>query len=89
MSTTAFLGAGHFERSDHNPLEVQAVLVDETSMLDINLGLALLEALPRNKWRTTHLVLVGGRPAAPISHAQCCRLEALPPASRQMLACSE
>ncbi|KAK9794652.1 hypothetical protein WJX73_010388 [Symbiochloris irregularis] len=50
---------GRFARGDGNPLEVDAVLVDETSMVDINLALALLKALPQRASRPTHLVLVG------------------------------
>ena len=49
--------------------------MDETSMLDINLGLALLQALPCSKWRPTHLVLVGER-----HYLSCCGLKGPPPA---------
>jgi len=44
-----------FRRCESNPLELDAVIVDESSMLDIFLMEALLDALPRS----TRLVLVG------------------------------
>ena len=44
-----------FRRCENNPLELDAVIVDESSMLDIFLMEALLDALPRS----TRLVLVG------------------------------
>lgn len=40
-----------------SPLNVNAVLIDEASMLDLPLAAALLDALPRD--RETHLVLIG------------------------------
>lgn len=49
----ALEGSYHFCRS--NPLDADAVLVDEASMLDINLAAALLESLGPK----TQLVLVG------------------------------
>jgi len=47
--------AGRFGRSEENPLEAQAVIVDEASMLDIVLTYRLLDALPVG----CRLVLVG------------------------------
>lgn len=52
--------AARFVHNESNPLEVDAVLVDETSMLDIALGLALLRALPKDRF--CQLVLVGQSP---------------------------
>lgn len=49
--------AGQFEHHGGNPLELDALLVDEASMLDIQLGLAMLRALPKHKF--CQLVLVG------------------------------
>ncbi|MCL2827355.1 MAG: ATP-dependent RecD-like DNA helicase [Oscillospiraceae bacterium] len=57
------LGAGYsgeddalcFERDESNPLEADAVILDETSMVDILLAQALFRALPPN----CRLVLVG------------------------------
>ena len=46
-------GSYHFNRT--NPLQADAVLIDEASMLDLTLGAALLEALNPS----TQLVLVG------------------------------
>ncbi|KAK9822626.1 hypothetical protein WJX81_000268 [Elliptochloris bilobata] len=48
---------GPFTFCDGNPLEADAVLVDEASMLDLGLGAALLDALPRS--HPCQLVLVG------------------------------
>lgn len=45
----------YFRRCENNPLELDAVIVDESSMLDIFLMEALLDALPPS----TRLVLVG------------------------------
>ena len=45
----------HFERDASNPLEAQAVILDETSMVDILLAQALISALPPG----CRLVLVG------------------------------
>lgn len=45
----------HFERNEENPLEVDGVIIDEMSMVDIHLMAALLKALLPG----THLVLVG------------------------------
>ncbi|MBE3578092.1 MAG: ATP-dependent RecD-like DNA helicase [Limnochordales bacterium] len=44
-----------FRRNERRPLEVEAVVVDEVSMLDIGLADALLRALPRS----SQLILVG------------------------------
>ncbi len=44
-----------FERDELNPIEADLVVVDETSMLDVELGAALIRALSD----TTHLVIVG------------------------------
>ena len=43
-----------------NPLEVDAVLIDEAAMLDLPLGAALLDALPIGK--PCQLILVGAAP---------------------------
>jgi len=48
-------GRVHFERNSENPLEVDAVIVDEMSMVDIHLFRALLRALNHG----TKLILVG------------------------------
>lgn len=47
--------SGGFQRNAENPLEVDAVIIDETSMVDIALFRALLVALPAN----AQLILVG------------------------------
>ncbi|WP_242423601.1 AAA family ATPase, partial [Frankia sp. EI5c] len=46
---------GGFTRDEHNPLDADLVVVDETSMLDAELGAALLDACADG----THLLLVG------------------------------
>ncbi|MCK9898658.1 exodeoxyribonuclease V [Parafrankia colletiae] len=46
---------GGFNRDEHNPLDADLVVVDETSMLDAELGAALLDACADG----THLLLVG------------------------------
>ena len=51
----AGMHAVDFKFNAGNPLEVDAVLVDEASMVDVKMGLALLEALPKG----CRLVLVG------------------------------
>lgn len=48
-------GGGAFQRDEDNPLEAQAVIVDEASMLDLPLTYHLLQALRPG----TRLVLVG------------------------------
>ncbi len=45
----------HFEKNRDNPLEADAIIIDEMSMVDIHLFYALLKALLPG----THLVLVG------------------------------
>ena len=45
----------HFERNEENPLEADAVIIDETSMVDIYLMHALLRAISPG----TRLILVG------------------------------
>lgn len=47
--------AGGFQRGDQKPLEVDVVIVDEASMIDVPLGAALLSALPD----AARLVIVG------------------------------
>ena len=44
-----------FQRDENNPLEVDAVIVDEMSMVDVQLLHSLLQAVPR----TARLILVG------------------------------
>ncbi len=44
-----------FERDEFNPLETDAIIIDEMSMVDINLMHALLKAVPAG----TRLILVG------------------------------
>lgn len=44
-----------FDHDEHNPIEADLVVVDEASMLDVELAAALISALPD----TTHLVIVG------------------------------
>lgn len=48
-------GRMHFERNSENPLEVDAIIVDEMSMVDIHLFRALLQAMVPG----TKLILVG------------------------------
>ncbi len=45
----------NFARDENNPLPVQAVLIDESSMLDIRLADALIRAVPE----TAQLILIG------------------------------
>ncbi|WP_313076511.1 SF1B family DNA helicase RecD2 [Lacrimispora sp.] len=45
----------HFERNEENPLDADAVIIDETSMVDINLMQSLLKAINPG----TRLILVG------------------------------
>lgn len=45
----------HFERNEENPLDADAVIIDETSMVDIHLMQALLRAINPG----TRLILVG------------------------------
>ncbi|MBQ8527151.1 MAG: ATP-dependent RecD-like DNA helicase [Lachnospiraceae bacterium] len=46
---------GYFERDEHNPLELDAIIIDEMSMVDIFLFQSLLKAVPVG----TRLILVG------------------------------
>lgn len=48
-------GTGGFRRKERNPLEIDALIVDETSMLDVQLMAQLLRAIPKGAL----LVLVG------------------------------
>ena len=48
-------GGVHFEKNRENPLEADAIIIDEMSMVDIHLFYALLKALVPG----THLILVG------------------------------
>ena len=57
---------GAFEHTAEHPLECDAVLVDEASMLDLPLAAALLAALPRH--RQPQLVLVGEHIAPKLTH---------------------
>jgi len=50
-------GEGGFQRNASRPLEVEALVVDEASMVDVRLMAALLDALPAD--RPVPLVLVG------------------------------
>lgn len=50
-----------FERNKDNPLEGDVVIVDETSMMDIQIARALLEAVPTG----TQVILVGDRNQLP------------------------
>ncbi len=47
--------AGGFARNMNLPLDAEAVLIDETSMVDLELASALFSAIPTS----THLILVG------------------------------
>ena len=48
-------GTFRFKRTSENPLDCDFVIVDESSMIDSRLFLALLQAIPNN----SHLVLIG------------------------------
>ncbi len=52
---------GRFVHNDTNPLDVNAVIVDEVSMVDVMLFSALLKALPRD----CKLILVGDKDQLP------------------------
>ena len=54
-------GRIHFERNADNPLECDVVVVDEVSMVDLPLMLALLRAMPEE----ASLILVGDRNQLP------------------------
>ncbi len=54
-------GGGYFVHNETNPLEVDVVIVDEVSMVDVALMNSLLKALPRN----CQLVLVGDKDQLP------------------------
>ena len=45
----------HFERNEENPLDADVIIIDEMSMVDINLLYSLLKAIPVG----TRLILVG------------------------------
>ncbi len=53
--------AGFFHRNENNPLDADVVIVDETSMVDVNLFYHLLKALRS----TTKLILVGDKDQLP------------------------
>lgn len=55
LSDADGLKNGRFERNEENPLEVDVVIIDEMSMVDIFLLQALLKAIPCG----TRLILVG------------------------------
>ena len=59
--------ADHFEHDQNNPLEIDALLVDEASMLDITLGCAMLRALPMRRNQFCQLVLVGAHAFLPFT----------------------
>lgn len=63
---------GGFEFCAGRPLDCDALLVDESSMLDLPLAAALLDALPRH--RRVQLVLVGVHSAHHRLHAVCCAM---------------
>ena len=54
-------GGTYFERNEENPLEVDAIIIDEMSMVDIYLFQALLKAVSIG----TRLILVGDRNQLP------------------------
>ncbi|MCM1160301.1 MAG: ATP-dependent RecD-like DNA helicase [Roseburia sp.] len=54
-------GSTYFERNEENPLEVDAIIIDEMSMVDIYLFQALLKAVSPG----TRLILVGDRNQLP------------------------
>ncbi len=53
--------AGFFHRNENNPLEADVVIVDEMSMVDVNLFYHLLKAVKS----TTRLILVGDKDQLP------------------------
>lgn len=55
MSEEKNIGATFFERNEDNPLEVDLIIIDEMSMVDIYLFMALLKAVSVG----TRLILVG------------------------------
>lgn len=46
-----------FSRNRHNPLQVDVVVVDEASMIDVEMMAALMDAIPE----TAHLILLGDK----------------------------
>jgi len=46
---------GSFKRNEDNPLDVEFIIIDECSMLDINLAASLLKAIPR----TSQILFIG------------------------------
>lgn len=61
LEFTPGAGAGAFARDDENPLDADMLVVDEASMLDVQLAYSLLRAVPP----TMTLVLVGDRNQLP------------------------
>lgn len=61
MSDDRQTAAVHFEKNELNPLEADAVIIDEMSMVDIHLFQALLKAVAPG----TRLVMVGDRSQLP------------------------
>ena len=55
MGKSADADRGYFERNEKNPLELDAIIIDEMSMVDLFLFQALLKAIPIG----TRLILVG------------------------------
>lgn len=56
-----FKGKGYFTFNENSPLDVDVIIVDEVSMVDVALMNSLLKACPRN----CHLVLVGDKDQLP------------------------
>ncbi len=54
-------GEGIFHRNENNPLEADVVIIDETSMVDVNLFYHLLKAVRS----TTRVILVGDKDQLP------------------------
>jgi len=72
-------GKMYFARDEENPLKADAVVVDETSMVDIQLLHSLLRAIPQGK----RLILVGDPDQLPpvgpgFPFADCLRSQVLP-----------
>ena len=58
----------HFNRDQENPLEADVIIVDEMSMVDINIMNALLKAVPVG----TRLILVGTLTSFQVSVPEMC-----------------